>query len=81
MYGAAGGMDYSQFAGMFDDDVTLVLNKNNELINKLSDSGNENAELIAQHVYDLARMAQEPLSGYDMAKFIERSSKIILNAI
>lgn len=81
MYG--GNADYSQFAGMFDDDITLVLNNTNPLIKELEKISevNEDSRLIAEHIYDLAKMAHEPLSGDELSKFVERNTKIIMKGL
>ncbi len=81
MYG--GNTDYSQFAGMFDDDITLVLNNTNPLIKELEKISevNEDSRLIAEHIYDLAKMAHEPLSGDELSKFVERNTKIIMKGL
>ncbi len=77
------GMDYSQFAAMFQGDETLVLNQNNELIASLSKlpADSEDASLLAAHVYDLAKMVHAPLTGEAMAKFVERSTKIMMKGL
>lgn len=82
MYGG-GAMDYSQFTGMFHDDVTLVLNQSNALVQALQSEAEEqeDTKLIAQYIYDLARMAHEPLTGEDMAKFMERSTEILMKGM
>ncbi len=77
------GMDYSQFAAMFQGDETLVLNQNNQLIASLSKlpADSEDAMLLAAHVYDLAKMVHAPLTGEAMAKFVERSTKIMMKGL
>ena len=81
-------MDYSQFAGMFGGEMTLILNKNNSLIQVLSDYNmpedlqpEENMKMLVQHVYDMARMAQEPLTGDDLTRFLERSVDIMMKGM
>ena len=37
----------------------------------------ERAKLLAEHVYDLARIAQQPLAAADMTAFIARSAQIM----
>ena len=77
------GMDYSQFAAMFQGDETLVLNQNNPLVMQLSKlpADSEDAALLAAHVYDLAKMVHAPLTGDAMAKFVERSTKIMMKGL
>ena len=57
----------------------LVLNSNNELIQKLmeTDVKTEEKKLIVNHIYDLARVGQKPLEMEEMNAFIERNNKIM----
>ncbi len=76
MFGNAG------FGDIPKDDVTLVLNKNNNLVQlllKIKDDNNksEDLNLICQQVYDLALLGNRPLETSEMIKFIERSNKIL----
>ena len=76
MYGGSGS-DY-----MFPSDETLVLNKNNALINaivKLMDREDkkDDVKLICEQVYDLSMMSHRQLETEAMARFIERSSTIL----
>jgi len=73
-----GGMD----AGMFQTEETLVLNKNNKLIQALfalkdDASRKEDAALIISQVYDLAMMSHKPLPTDQMTRFITRSNQIL----
>ena len=68
------GMDPSMFA----PSQTLVLNANNTLVKKLTqEEETENANLICEQLYDLARIANQPLGPDEMTKFIARSNKIL----
>ncbi len=68
------GMDESMFA----PDQTLVLNANNELVKALlSDQNGEHTDLICQQLYDLAKIANKPLTPDEMTAFITRSNKIL----
>ncbi len=71
------GQQMAGMADMFKNEFTLVLNKSNALINKLPELGDEDKALLAEHIYDLARISQSPLSGEEMTKFIERSNKLL----
>jgi molecular chaperone HtpG len=71
------GQQMAGMADMFKNEFTLVLNKSNALINKLPELGDEDKTLLAEHIYDLARISQSPLSGEEMTKFIERSNKLL----
>lgn len=74
-YGAM-GMDPS----MFPSEETLVLNKNNALVNYTIDHMEEASEemtLISKHIYDLAMLSHKPLSPEAMAEFVKRSQIIM----
>lgn len=71
-----GGMN-----NMFKEDFTLVLNKNNALIEKLDELNEEDAKMVCEHIYDLALLSNKPLSAEQMTKFIERSNLIMNKAI
>ena len=69
------GMDPSMFGG----DETLVLNANNDLVQYLFEHADgENVELFAQQLYDLAVLANKPLSPEAMTAFVARSNKIMM---
>ena len=69
------GMDPSMFGG----DETLVLNANNDLVQYLFEHAEgENVELFAQQLYDLAVLANKPLSPEAMTAFVARSNKIMM---
>ena len=62
---------------MFKDEFTLILNKNNTIIQKLEDLSDEDAKLVCEYIYDLALISNKPLSAEGMTKFMERSSLIM----
>ncbi len=66
---------------MFPREEKLVLNLAHPLMATisalLSDERNDDARLVATHVYDLARIAQKPLSADEMTEFIARSVDIL----
>ncbi len=63
----------------FKDPGTLVLNANNDLVRYVLDHPEgENAEMVLEQLYDLARLANAPLTTDEMTKFIERSNSIML---
>ena len=76
MYGMMGmGMDPS----MFGPSLTLVLNANNSLVKYLMDNTeSENAGIFCEQLYDLAVLQHEQLKPEAMAKFVERSNKIMM---
>ena len=70
---------YGMDPNMFPSSSTLVLNANNELVDYiLNNKDGENVDLFAQQLYDLAAIANAPLSPEEMTKFIERSNKIMM---
>lgn len=57
---------------------TLVLNANSPVVKKLLTLGDQGqARELAEHVYDLARLAHEGLKGEELAAFIARSHKLL----
>ncbi len=74
-----------QGMGMGDMPVqeTLILNTEHPLVKYLmenvqNDAKKETTHLIAEQLYDLARIQQSPLPAEEMTKFIERSNDILL---
>lgn len=71
------GQQMAGMADMFHDEFTLVLNSNNSLIKKIDTLNDEDANLVIDHVYDLAKISHSPLLAEQMTKFIERSNKLL----
>ena len=71
------GQQMAGIADMFHDEFTLVLNSNNSLIKKIDTLNDEDANLVIDHVYDLAKISHSPLPAEQMTKFIERSNKLL----
>ena len=70
-----GGMDMSMFAA----DQTLTLNAGNALVQYiLNNKDSENVPMFCEQLYDLAVLANQPLSVEPMAKFVKRSNDIML---
>ena len=72
---AGGGLD-------FPLEEKLILNSNNGLVKLLAGlkDRHENkaeADLIVNHIYDLAQICQKPLEAEEMTKFVERSNEIL----
>jgi molecular chaperone HtpG len=68
--------------GMFEEELTLVLNNNHSLVKKLlsiytDDSRKDDVGLIVEHLYDLAMLSHKPLPTEQMGSFIRRSNKIL----
>ena len=72
------GTDMSQFK----QPGTLVLNAQNDLVKYVMDRvGTDNegeADMFLEQLYDLAKLANEPLSPEEMSKFIARSNEIMI---
>lgn len=71
------GQQFAGMSGMFNDDYTLVLNRNNPIVEKIPSLSDEDKNLVCAHVYDLAMISNKPLQADEMVKFIERSNKIL----
>ncbi|MBR6350238.1 MAG: molecular chaperone HtpG [Lachnospiraceae bacterium] len=63
---------------MFKTPGTLVLNANNDLVKYLMDAQDENADMVLEQLYYLAKLGNEPLTPDEMSKFIARSNKIMV---
>jgi len=75
MYGMA-GMDPSMFGQ--GEGETLILNSNNNLVKYVLDNpDSDNTATICCQLYDLAVLANRPLSAEAMTKFIARSNEIL----
>jgi molecular chaperone HtpG len=67
---------------MFEEELTLVLNKNHPLVADLlgyfaEESRADDTALVAAHLHDLAMLSHKPLSPAQMTEFIKRSNKIL----
>ncbi|MGN0349202.1 MAG: molecular chaperone HtpG [Roseburia sp.] len=73
--GGMGGMDPNLFAA----DQTLTLNANHALVRYiLTNKDSEHVPMFCEQLYDLAVLANQPLSVDAMTKFVERSNKIMM---
>ena len=73
---SVGGMDMGMFGS---EGETLVLNSRNELVKYLiNHRDSEDAKLFTAQLYDLAVIANRPLSADAMTKFVARSNEIML---
>ncbi|MCH5287792.1 MAG: molecular chaperone HtpG [Christensenellaceae bacterium] len=63
----------------FPDRYTLVLNRKNATVAALAarDPEDETTVLLCQQVYDLARMAAQPLESDEITAFLARSQKLL----
>ena len=61
-----------------DNQQTLVLNANNDLVQFILDNPEgENTNMVCEQLYDLALLAHTPLDAEAMTRFIARSNKIL----
>ena len=65
--------------GMGDEGETLILNANHPLVQYITEhQEGENAEMICEQLYDLAKIQHAPLGAEEMTKFITRSNDIMM---
>ena len=70
------GMDMSAFGG---EGETLILNASHPLVQYITEhQDGENAEMICEQLYDLAKIQHAPLSADAMTKFVARSNDIMM---
>ena len=70
------GMDMSAFGA---EGETLILNANHPLVQYVvSNQDGENAQMICEQLYDLAKLQHAPLSAEEMTKFVARSNEIMM---
>ena len=58
-----------------------MLNNNNELVQYVlshAEDDAENADMVLEQLYDLAKLGNEPLTPEEMSKFIARSNRIMV---
>ena len=73
---------YGSLGFPMENDVTLVLNASNNTVQKLrqikeSGDASQDTELICGQIYDLAKLAHQPMEADAMTRFIERSAKLL----
>ncbi|MBO4834926.1 MAG: molecular chaperone HtpG [Lachnospiraceae bacterium] len=76
------GMDSPDLADL-KTPGTLVLNNQNELVQYVlahldEETEDENADMVLEQLYDLAKLGNEPLTPDEMSKFIARSNRIMV---
>ncbi len=65
--------------GFGEEGETLILNANHPLVQYVTENQEgENAKMICEQLYDLAKLQQSPLSAEEMTKFIARSNDIMM---
>jgi molecular chaperone HtpG len=73
-------------ADLFPDEETLVLNSKNAIVKRIvdlyeDDNRKEDALIAANQVYDLALLNNRQMEPETMAKFIERSNKLLMRLL
>lgn len=66
----------NQFMGNFPDSYNVVLNSNHPLLDKLLKKKQENKEVMAKQLYDLALLSQNMLKGEALTNFVNRSFQL-----
>ena len=61
------------------DSFTLVLNRRNDTVQAIAarDPEDETTEMLCKQIYDLARMAAQPLEAEEITEFLSRSAKLL----
>ena len=63
---------------MGDMGETLILNAGNKLVKYVLDNKDgDNTPMIVEQLYDLAKIANQPLAPEEMSKFVDRSNRIL----
>lgn len=66
----------SQFMGNFPESFNVILNSNHPLMDKLLKKKQENKEVMAKQLYDLALLSQNMLKGEALTNFVNRSFEL-----
>jgi molecular chaperone HtpG len=74
-----GGMN---MPGMFEEEITLVLNRSNSLVKILMVIKDEadragDVDMLVRQLFDLAMLSHKPLPTDQMTRFIERSNALL----
>lgn len=76
MYSMGGAMDMGMFGS---EGQTLILNDNNALVKYIIENkDSEDVNMFCEQLYDLALIANKPLSPDAMTRFVSRSNEIML---
>lgn len=74
------------FAGMFNEEKTLVVNNNNSIVKKLAeiaqdDSKKDDIKFICEHILDLAKISNKELNADEMDTFLKRNNELLNRVI
>ena len=75
----------AMYGGMFpagaQAKTTLVLNAQNDIVQKITSLPEEQKPLVCKYVYDLAMLSNQRLSADELSEFMKRSSELLKLAI
>ena len=64
---------------MLDNDATLIVNANHPLVQYITEhKRSKNSTVICRQLYDMARIANHPLSPEEMSAFVQRTNDIMM---
>ena len=64
---------------MLDNDATLIVNANHPLVQYITEhKRSKNSAVICKQLYDMARIANHPLSPEEMSAFVQRTNDIMM---
>ena len=64
---------------MLDNDATLIVNANHPLVQYITEhKRSKNSTVICKQLYDMARIANHPLSPEEMSAFVQRTNDIMM---
>lgn len=64
---------------MLDNDATLIVNANHPLVRYITEhKRSKNSTVICKQLYDMARIANHPLSPEEMSAFVQRTNDIMM---
>jgi molecular chaperone HtpG len=72
------GMAGMNLGGMDQNSETLVLNAGNDLVKYVLDNNEgETTDMVCCQLYDLAALANRPLTAEELTRFVQRSNEIL----
>lgn len=75
----------AMYGGMFpagaQAKTTLVLNAQNDIVQKITSLPEEQKPLVCKYVYDLAMLSNQRLSADELSEFMKRSSELLKLAV
>ena len=75
----------AMYGGMFpagaQAKATIVLNAQNEIVQRITSLPQEEKPLVCKYIYDLAMLSNQQLSADELSEFMKRSSEILKLAV